>query len=230
MIPPTFECGGRGYNPKEFFIPHNMSIRQAGKKSNHGLNYGMEYKRFALETGMIEADASHIVRVYRDIAYPGLKAWYTEVRNTLQDNNRKLTNCFGQTLSLMDKWDIDLFMAAYAFLPQSTVGNITNRGMRAIYHYSNRRVDLAAQVHDSVLTHHRFDSWEDLASQVLFCDTAMTQTCKYRNVEFILDRDVKLGINWGEDAMQEVGIQDLNSIAENLRLAYDVSCGKAQTS
>lgn len=213
---------------KDFFLPHNMSVRQAGKKSNHGLNYGMEYRRFALENGMQEPDASHIVRIYRDIAYPGLKRWYVEIQDELRKNSRQLTNCFGQSRKFMDKWAIDLFMAAYAFLPQSTVGNITNRGMRAIYHYSNKQVDLTAQVHDSVLTHHAFESWLELASQVLFCDTAMTQTCIYRDEEFIIDRDIKLGVNWGGEVMQKVEIQDKGRIAERLEAAYEASCERAQ--
>jgi len=212
----------------EFFIPHNMSIRQAGKKGNHGLNYGLEYKNFALTNGMIEADAQHIVRIYRDLAYPGIKMWYTETQNTLRSNNRQLTNCFGQSMKFMDKWDIKLFMAAYSFVPQSTVGNVTNRGMRAIYHYSDKRVDLAAQVHDSVLTHHKFDSWDELAAQVVFCDTAMTQTCEYREEEFVIDRDIKLGVNWGGEVMKEVDIQDLKCISDNLRLAYEASCEEAK--
>jgi DNA polymerase I-like protein with 3'-5' exonuclease and polymerase domains len=205
-----------------------MSIRQAGKKSNHGLNYGMEYRRFALETGLVEADAQHIVRIYRDLAYPGLKSWYTETQLILRENNRQLTNCFGQSRKFMEKWDIELFMAAYAFIPQSTVGNITNRGMRGVYHYSNNKVNLAAQVHDSILTHHEYESYDELAAQVLFCDKVMTQTCCYKDVEFTLERDIKLGVNWGEKAMKEVNIQDSRCIAENLRLAYESSCAEAQ--
>lgn len=217
----------KGISIKEFFLPHNMSVRQAGKKSNHGLNYGMEYRRFALETGMQEPDASHIVRIYRDIAYPGLKGWYIEIQDQLRKNNRQLTNCFGQSRKFMDKWSIDLFMAAYAFIPQSTVGNITNRGMRAIYHYSDKKVDLAAQVHDSILTHHAFESWDELALQVLFCDTAMTQTCSYREEEFVINRDVKLGVNWGGEVMQKVDIQDRSRIAVKLQAAYEASCEEA---
>ncbi len=212
----------------DFFLPRSMSIRQAGKKGNHGLNYGMEYKRFALWCGMLEADAGHVVRIYRDLAYPGIKQWYKDIQQELRENNRQLTNCFGQSRKFMDKWDIELFMAAYAFIPQSTIGNITNRGMRAIYHYSNKKVNLAAQVHDSVLTHHEFESYDELAAQVLFCDRAMTQTCIYRGVHFVLERDIKLGINWGEAAMQKVNIQDLKDVPENLRLAYEASCGTAK--
>ncbi len=217
-----------GISIRDFFLPHNMSIRQAGKKGNHGLNYGMEYKRFALENGMMEDDAAHIVRIYRDIAYPGIKLWYTETQNQLRDNNRQLTNCFGQSRKFMAKWDIELFMAAYAFIPQSTVGNITNRGMRGIYHYSNKNVDLAAQVHDSILTHHKFNSWNELANQVIFCDRVMTQTCEYRDVKFVIDRDIKLGVNWGGEVMKKVNIQDLNKVSENLRLAYEKSCEEAK--
>jgi hypothetical protein len=56
----------------------------------------------------------------------------------------------------------------------------------------------------------------------------MTQTCCYHEKEFVLARDVKLGLNWGEEVMQEVSTQDLNCIAENLRLAYQASCEQAK--
>jgi hypothetical protein len=46
--------------PQGIFMPRSMSIRQAGKKSNHGLNYGMRYRRFALENEMPETDAKPI--------------------------------------------------------------------------------------------------------------------------------------------------------------------------
>jgi hypothetical protein len=54
----------------------------------------------------------------------------------------------------------------------------------------------------------------------------MTQTCSYKGEEFILNRDIKLGVNWGESAMKEVNIQD--GIAENLRRAYESSYDAAQ--
>ena len=43
------------------FLPRAMSIRQAGKKSNHGLNYNMGYRRFALENEMQEGESKTIV-------------------------------------------------------------------------------------------------------------------------------------------------------------------------
>src|SRR5215510_138225 len=57
--------------PPGIFLPRIMSIRQAGKKSNHGLNYNMKYRRFALENEMPEADAEPIVNAYVNKAYPG---------------------------------------------------------------------------------------------------------------------------------------------------------------
>src|SRR3990167_8315032 len=47
------------------FLPRTMSVRQAGKKSNHGLNYNMKYKRYALENEIDETEAKKAVDLYR---------------------------------------------------------------------------------------------------------------------------------------------------------------------
>ena len=140
-LPDTWD----GIPVDDFFLPRTMSIRQCGKKANHGLNYREEYKTFALVNGLDEADAKDIISAYRGehgnsdeedqtVAYPGLRTWYHEIEETLRSNDRTLTNCFGQTCQFLDKWGQRLFNQATAFIPQSTVGNLTNRAMRGVYH------------------------------------------------------------------------------------------------
>jgi len=192
----------------KYFMPRNMSIRQAGKKSNHGLNYNMQYKRFALENGMPENDANTIVNTYRNIAYPGLKTYYDFVANSLRKNNRRLTNCYGQSRQFLDKWGNDLLDAAYAFLPQSTVGNITAFAWQAIYNDTDLQkcVDLGAQVHDSILTEHRFTSFSQLADQINSIVAYLATPFEYFAQRFVIKREVKIGLSWGESAMTLVPI------------------------
>ena len=183
-----------------FFMPRNMSIRQIGKKSNHGLNYGMEYRRFALETELPENEAKHIVDIYRKVAYPGLAVWYKTLEMELRHYNRRLTNCFGQSRRFLDRWGPDLLLAAYAFKPQSTVANVTNFGWRGIYNdrdMSMHRVNVAGQVHDSTKTNHEFDTYDELHTQVSRCVDHMTTICEYNYNQFIIATEVKIGINWG---------------------------------
>lgn len=214
----------RGIGVRHFFMPRSMSIRQAGKKSNHGLNYGMRYKRFALENELPELDAKRIVDNYRNVAYPGLKRWYQLIADELRANRRRLTNCFGQTRAFMDRWGPDLLDAAYAFKPQSTVANVTNRGMHTIYRSPYDKINLAAQVHDSILTHHEFDSWDELGEQIWWVDQAMECELEYHQRQFTLKRSVKLGINWGKDCM--IDVSNAAWSAESLRAAWEKSCAQ----
>lgn len=221
-----------------FFLPRSMSGRQAGKKSNHGLNYGMRYRRFALENGMQEGEASTIVAIYRDTAYPGLKDFHQWVEHLLRRDHRRLTNYFGQSAEFMDEWSADLLDAAYAFYPQSTVGNVTNFGWRSLYHDSSRvmrRVEPRMQMHDSVIAHHTFGSWTELAMQCIRLLDHMTEVCEYHSEPFILGRELKIGCNLSENAMKTVIQVPLNqsidhidgSLVTQLEEAWDASCASA---
>jgi len=66
------------------------------------------------------------------------------------------------------------------------------------------KVHPAANVHDSNLNDHEFDSFEELSDQVLRADIHMTTPCEYHHEVFILRREIKIGRNWGEAAMKGV--------------------------
>lgn len=125
--------------------------RQWGKKANHGLNYDLGYKTFALYYDMPEKDAKFVVQRYH-AAYPELRRnFHGYVRDCLR-TNRILENLMGRkTLFLTDLTD-DTFKAAYSCIPQGTVGDVINeRGMAFLYYNSSmREAELLQQVHDSI--------------------------------------------------------------------------------
>lgn len=205
------------------FLPRSMSIRQCGKKSNHGLDYGMQYGKFALINEIEEAESKRIVSLYRDKAYPGLKQYYLIIEEELRKNGRRLTNCFGQSRRFLDEWGQDLLNAAYAFKPQSTVANITNNGWQAIYGDKRlRRVDPVAQVHDSCLTCNKFDNFPELAEQILVSEEHLATPFSYNGYTFTLKREVKVGFSWGELCMIPVRL-DLAGLAAGLEKALEES-------
>jgi DNA polymerase I-like protein with 3'-5' exonuclease and polymerase domains len=227
-LPKTWTDRGKTYNVADFFLPRSMSIRQAGKKSNHALNYDMGYRRFALENEVDESEAKVIVETYKTIAYPGLQTYYRDIQWELRNNDRRVKNCFGQTRKFMGRWDADLLLAAYSFKPQSTVGNVANFGLRRIYRDDEgcmARVQLCAQVHDSILCQHTFDTWEELADQVHRCDTHLTTTCTYHEEDFQLRREVAIGRDWGEESMIEVRDYTPDTLADALKAAWEGGCG-----
>lgn len=125
--------------------------RQWGKKANHGLNYDLGYKTFALYYDMPEKDAKFVVERYH-AAYPELRRnFHGYVKKCLQ-TDRVITNLMGRkTLFLTDLND-ETFKAAYSCIPQGTVGDVINeRGMAFIYYNKLfKEAELLQQVHDSI--------------------------------------------------------------------------------
>lgn len=202
-----------------YFVPRSMTIRQAGKKSNHGLNYDMRYKRFALENEMPETDAKPIVERYHDEAYPGIRAvFHADVRRELKENDRTLVNLLGRKVRLMDQAGPDLWDKAYSFKPQSTVADIILRGMVLAYNDMGPLMvcmGLRANVHDSILVNWPDARQEDLIPFAQRMVEYLSPELEAKGRRFTLGVDVKVGPNWGameklvlpkapKDALEEV--------------------------
>lgn len=210
------------------FLPRIFSIRQAGKKSNHALNYKEGYKRFALENEMEERDAKPIVEGYR-ASYPGLTNYWDEVFRKLE-KDRTLTNCFGRKCRFLGMLDHETHKKAISFVPQSTVGDLVNRGLIDIYRQRQQPMydlDLLTQVHDSVLLQFPINRWDDMAAALLECKRALDPTLEYRNRQFHIGTDIKVGLNWGlfgddnRQGMMELPFpDDIRELSEVLESRY----------
>lgn len=224
--------------PPGIFLPRSMSIRQAGKKGNHGCNYYMRYRRFALENEMPEDDAAPIVSLYSEKAYPGIQDYWRVTRETMQTNSRTLTNCFGRKVRLMGEWGIELWMAAYSFVPQSTVFDVCRKGMISAYNDDTlpfHDMHLGAQVHDSLMAIYPTpaDDWHNLAKFIRkMVHAHMRHELHYTGAtdkverSFTLGVDAKIGFNWG--TMHSIKVtQDLDSIIDAVKQALDLSAQKA---
>ncbi len=194
------------------FLPRTMTIRQAGKKSNHGLNYDMRYRRFALENEMPETDAKPIVELYRNQAYPGLLDYHEEVRNEIKLKDRTLENLLGRRVRLLDQPGPDLWDKAYSFKPQSTVFDVCRIAFVRAYHDNSivmRPARFKGNVHDSI-----FYSYPNSASHdqfLAFCMKIreyMTIKLEAKGRQFSLGVDVKAGPNWG--AMEKVKLPEID--------------------
>lgn len=184
-----------------YFLPRSMTIRQAGKKSNHGLNYDMRYKRFALENEMPETDAKPIVEKYHDDAYPNIRnVFHADVKRELRENDRTLLNLFGDKVRLMDQSGPDLWDKAYSYKPQSTVAKIVTRAMVKVYHDTGfllRPASLRANVHDSLLINWPDSEEAELEAFARAVVAYMSPELEYKGRRFTLGVDVKVGPNWG---------------------------------
>lgn len=184
--------------------PRSMSLRQAGKKSNHGLNYDEGYRGFAMINEIDESEAKKIVDGYHQI-YPGIRIWYEATKYQLR-KDRTLTNCFGRAIHFLDGWGDTMFKSAYSAIPQSTVVDSLNIGMEAIYEdptlcgTEGANADLLAQVHDSILLQIPIEwlcireNFEYFRESVRAYTSPMLH---YNGRDFQIASDYKFGVNWG---------------------------------
>lgn len=187
------------------FLPRTMSCRQAGKKSNHGLDYGMRFRRFALENEVDEREAKVMVDLYTTEAYPGIPKWQEGIRRDLRNNDRTLYNLLGRKVRLLDEWGDDLFNAAYSFIPQSTVGDIVNGAICDLYEDESEACQLAdilTQTHDSATVQYPTKDFRKMAEFALKFNGFISPELEANGHKFTIKTDLKIGLNWGD--MHEV--------------------------
>lgn len=208
-------------------LPRTMSIRQAAKKANHGLNYREGYRTFALKNEMDEREAGKIVDLYRKKSYPGLLRWYDSIDEEIR-KTRTMTNCFGRKVYFMGQLNDDTFRAATAFKPQSTVGDVTNNALPLLINdesYEFEPAELLAPVHDSILIDYHDHNWSRMArfAAKLTLDY-MSPTLDYGE-PFKLDVDAKGGFDWGH-LIEFKLTPDIEQLARNLEECWETAMTK----
>ncbi len=196
------------------FVPRTMGMRQCGKKSNHGFNYGMGPITFALNNEISNADAEMAHRTYHK-AYPGLSNWYLYVQDQLA-KTKILVNPFGRKARFLDRWGPDLFMAAYAFLPQSTSADRIIDSMLLTYEREQtnapessflKYAELLGQIHDSII--YQFSLSAGIEAFHKFCfyiRDLIQRPITYEGRTFKIMAECTVGFNWGD--MKKISLDD----------------------
>jgi len=182
------------------FLPRNMTVRQMGKKSNHGMNYNVKYRTFALVNEISETDAIKMIELYNMVAYPTLPQWRKDLQKEFRDNKRFIYNLLGKGVRLLDKPGTDLWNALAAYKPQSTVADIIRRALVGIYRDASELaapMRLLAPVHDSILLDYPAEPKERLRDFIALMKSYMTVELETKGRKFTLKVDVKGGPNWG---------------------------------
>lgn len=184
--------------------PRSMSLRQCGKKSNHGLNYDEGYFQFALQNEITPKEAKPIIDMYHNDCYPGIRKSYEVIKRSLQ-KDRTLTNCFNRKIRFMGEWGPELWKSAYSCIPQSTVVDSLNQGMVRIYNdpilTKTWNIDILAQVHDSILFQIPISVVKDEKIFLALLQKIyeyISPTLSYNGNSFKIATDSKIGFNWGE--------------------------------
>jgi DNA polymerase len=195
------------------------SERDWGKRANHGLNYDLGYRAFALIYELLEKQARMIVYKYHKV-YPGVRRWHKKIQARL-GQNRTLVNLLGRKRLFLDRWGDSLFKEAYSFIPQSTVADMINRwGMLRLYGASDfvGRSQLLLQVHDSVLYQIPLDKGpQNVVHTLLMMKNSLEQPLEIEGRVFSIPTDCKVTIRNFKDMYK----LDLNQSED--RITADLS-------
>lgn len=182
------------------FLPRTMSLRQAAKKANHGLNYDEGPRMFAFTNEIAEFEAKRLIDLYHR-AYPNIRSRFHAHVQELMRTSRTIVNAFGRKRRFIGAYGPELLKAAYAHEPQSTVSDNLNIGMCNAYEDRSPLLsdcELLAQVHDSLLAQAPAGDPERLAEVILTLKQHMRLPITVHGRTFYLKTDVKLGMNWAD--------------------------------
>jgi len=134
----------------------------------------------------------------------------------------------------MDAWGPELFQAAYAFIPQSTVFDITREAMVKIRESKDQYVgqaQLLAQVHDQLLYQYPTENIIELAHVIrVVANGLMNPLLSYNGREFAIGTTVRIGKNWSDSGMYGIDLSGYgDSIEDSIREALEKINGRQAT-
>jgi len=200
------------------------SERYWGKKANHGLNYGLGYKSFALYYELSEFEANQIVEAYHR-AYPAIRRWHARLRQQLAET-RELVNCapFLRRRRFRDRPGDKTDKIGFSYIPQSTVGELMNEwGVCFAYYELAPFVPLVLlnTVHDSLDFELPFSmGFDHMALCVKAILLSLEKELSYEGRKFTIPSDLHVGLNLGD--------YDAEKNPEGLREVAHSDCATAE--
>lgn len=206
------------FNPKTALAPignGEKPWRDWGKKTGHAANYDISYKTLSLYNEIPERDGKMILEIYHR-GFPGVRNGFHKYIQQCLNKDRTLTNLMGRKTVFTDKIDDELYRAAYACIPQGSVGDIIDqRGLNFIYYNNDplfKWVELLIQVHDQIgfqipTPYHPTTpvSWED-HSKILTSIKASLERPLYTHYgkKFVIPVDTTMGVTLNKDDGEDI--------------------------
>ena len=171
----------------------------------HASNYGMKAPTFRVNVlqksggavNLSNKKATYFLETYHTL-FPEIRKWHNDTIAELK-RTRTLRNLFGYPRMFTQPIEPSMYKEAYAFVPQSTVGCITNIAFTDLYH--NPRIqELGADVlqnnHDSVL----LQCYADCATEVaeIACEALNQEMVSPQGETFKMRSEAMIGPNWGD--------------------------------
>ena len=108
-----------------------------------------------------------------------------------------LTNLLGRKHRFLDRWGDNLFRSAYAFVPQSTIGDLLNEALVKFYWTYGKDRTLLLQLHDAMYVVSPLGE-QNRQETIGMLRESMLRPLTYAGEEFTIDVDFAAGPSWGE--------------------------------
>lgn len=171
----------------------------------HAANYGMRAPAFQLNVlqksegkiALSKSEAEAYLETYHTL-FPEIQAWHRATEEILK-STRVLRNLQGFPREFTSGWNDNILKEALAFVPQSTVGTITNVAFARMQDHieiCNLNWDLLNNCHDSYLLQVPIGEEQDCATKA---KELMEQTLvSPRGEIFKMKSEASIGLNWGQ--------------------------------
>lgn len=178
-----------------------------GKRVIHAKNYDMGFRTFQINvlelsegTVVLSArEAKEFLGIHTE-TFPEIVEWQAEIQGKLAAE-RKLRNLFGYPRRFDQLWSSELLRDAYAFIPQSTVGTITNLAYTELFHRIKKERlpwTLCNNKHDSLLLQVP-DTTEHRDMGIAYCKEHLgRELISSRGEHYRMKVGISVGHNWGK--------------------------------
>lgn len=184
-----------------FLIRHNGKISITGNS-----NYGMGAKTFQLAL-LEESDgtiaisrqqAEKFLATYH-LLFPEIRQWHIGIQQQVK-TTKTLRNLFGYPFQFTGFIGDSMWKEAYAFIPQSTVGTITNIAYTNLQVYieeNEKDWHLLANTHDSYLVEVPDNQDERTSAITKMQEFINMDLTSPTGVSFKMKSEAQVGYNWG---------------------------------
>lgn len=220
------------YKDKHKFDVHNLTAagmfhiieeevtpnhRKIGKTLRHAVSYFAGPGVVSTKLGVKMAQAKLLLQTYFN-SNPSLVIWHRSTEAELR-SSRVLTNVVGRSHKFLGRWGEDLLRSAYAFKPQSSVGDLLNMDLVDIYEEAGKDIEILLQLHDAIYFHIPEKIIGDVQK---LCLKHMLRPIVVNHDIMVIETDFKAGSSWEEqnDLPYEWGkkeVKDIGSRIEVLR-------------
>lgn len=183
--------------------PPKFRYYYLAKQTCHSANYGIKGPTFQLnildKSGgaivLTKEEATYFLSFYRTM-FPEIPAWNYQVMETVS-KTRTLYNLFGHPRYFGGEMNNHFYMECNAFVPQSTVGELTHMAIRDTQLYieeNDKPWDVLQNNHDSLLMQH---SPKDRAEVYTIIQKNLNRKLVSPTGEvFYMASEIKSGMNW----------------------------------